>query len=192
MHLKTLITLLLFAGGASPCFAFNGRDNLQDSVKQVSIKITATEKPRVLNFDSLLNVSQPAKAQENVKPKYSGKSRITYSIKRTLANKEKTSSQATKPVVAPGSGAARNTVTNNPQIADRKLAEHEQKIDEGQIISDSTVIDESSIKTARTYLWIGCMLIVVGIILGILFGKTALLISIAGAVFVTIGYLISH
>jgi hypothetical protein len=34
------------------------------------------------------------------------------------------------------------------------------------------------------------MLIVVGVILGILFGKTALLISIAGMVFVIIGYTI--
>jgi uncharacterized membrane protein len=53
--------------------------------------------------------------------------------------------------------------------------------DEGESVSPA-------LKSSRTYLWVGIMLMVVGVILGILFGKTALLISVAGLIFVIIGY----
>jgi membrane protein CcdC involved in cytochrome C biogenesis len=55
---------------------------------------------------------------------------------------------------------------------------------------DTTVSDGKYLKTSKTYMWIGIVLVVVGIIMGILFGKTALLISLAGMVFVIIGYAI--
>jgi len=197
MYLRTLIFLLLLAGGVIPSFAFNGRNNFQDSVKRVTITITASEKPRSLNLDSLLNDSQTT--TERAEQKYSNRSLSNDDKKGTSANKENTSTQAISKLAETSQKstpkADQNKVASKiPQAIDNKpaLADHHEQIEEEQIISDSMVVDESNTKASRTYLWVGFMLIVVGVILGILFGKTALLISIAGVVFVTIGYLINH
>ena len=198
MHSKTLIILLLLVGGAMPSFAIKGRNNLQDSIKRVTIKITATEKPRVLNFDSLLQDSQTAKTIRTEKPKGIRKSFAgngSYYKKEASTNQTKTTPAALqKSAVKPILKAGQNTIAGKTQAVDNKpsFAKNKQQIEETQLVSDRTEVDESTIKTSRTYLWVGFMLIIVGIILGILFGKNALLISLAGLVFVAIGYLINH
>jgi hypothetical protein len=70
---------------------------------------------------------------------------------------------------------------------------HEEQTLEPVPINEDEKVEASepgNFKTSRAYLWVGFMLIVIGAILGILFGKTALLVSIAGMVFVIIGYTI--
>jgi len=198
MHSKTLIILLLLVGGAMPSFAIKGGNNLQDSIKRVTIKITATEKPRVLNFDSLLQDSQTAKTIRTEKPKVIRKSLAgngSYYKKESSTNQTKTTPAALqKSAVTPIPKAGQNTITGKTQAVGNKpsIAKNKQQIEEAQLVSDRTEVDESTIKTSRTYLWVGFMLIIVGIILGILFGKNALLISLAGLVFVAIGYLINR
>lgn len=156
------------------------------------MRITVSEKPRVLNFDSLLESrsTKPLKAvaikrrsnltRETSLTREAGKTPV-----RTLA-KENISKQV---AVQKGKAASRsiskkaqqsNAITSHEDTHKEELAPA-QLADEGK--SGST-----DVKTSRTYLWVGFMLMVVGVILGILFGKTALLISIAGMVFVIIGY----
>jgi hypothetical protein len=48
----------------------------------------------------------------------------------------------------------------------------------------------SSKVNSISYIWIGCFLIIAGIVLGLLFGKPAFLISFVGVVFITLGLVI--
>lgn len=197
MHLKTLFFLIVLSGGLIPSYAFNNQSTFQDSAKKITIKIIATEKPRALNFDSLINNSQAAKPAKKANLSRRKPSGSTNSNNTWVKQKNVQERQVSKPVlkILPPKKSQNAVVNQNPNFESNSspIAEHNEKIAPQQIKDDSTVIgDSADMKTARIYLWIGFMLIVVGIILGILFGKTALLISITGMIFVIIGYSINH
>lgn len=191
-------------------YAHSGKGNTQDTVKRVTIKITASERPRVLDFDSLIKSQQTAKPVSSPKPTTrsnnkssnpknsagrvpTGSPAVRKPASETLpptATRQLQTSSKTSTANAGAKAANAPSVKQNPKPS-AKAPEghtHQEEINQAQVVDEKTVIEPTDAKTSRTYLWVGFMLIVVGVILGILFGKTALLISIAGLVFVIIGY----
>jgi hypothetical protein len=184
--MRTLIIFLLLAGGLSS-HAYSRTVLVQDSVKKVTIRVIASEKPKEVDFDTLINTGK-AEARARLKTSQSLSKRVTASRAGITERKEalnkssvpkQTSSKPAKIKPVTGEASVTKQSSNN---------KHKEELDKAQVTDDKTAIEPTDIKTSRTYLWIGFMLIVVGVILGILFGKTALLISIAGIVFVVIGY----
>lgn len=190
--MRILYLLILLAGILRPAYALNGKGLVQDSIKQVTIKVTAAEKPKELSFDSLVKsrevtkpVSKPAATKA---PSLRARSTVRSSNSKNQTPSQKNSGSLTEqPSKAPSKKAvspdkSKTTVKSTSADAHEEIA-HAEVIDENNIVAPT-----NDIKASRTYLWIGFMLIVVGVILGILFGKMALLISLAGLVFVIIGY----
>jgi cobalamin biosynthesis Mg chelatase CobN len=189
MRLRTLLIFILLAGGLFQCYA---SESFQDSVKRVTVKITATEKSRALNFDSLLD-SRQAEME-----KASASSSPSKSFRRNYSSTEKVTSENTsspeKEARQQGSASRpKKRVVEKPQESQSATVQNHSENDHKEEITDdseSSASTSSNIKTSRAYLWVGIMLMVVGIVLGILFGKTAFLISLAGIVFVVIGYVV--
>lgn len=206
MKLKTLFLYLLLAVGVVPSYAVNDTGATQDSIKRVNVKIVVTQKPEELNFETLINgaakeasnterkrpksVQKPTSSQSNVSAKTAtsaGAQKPSLAVSKAdkpaiTKNKERlTTSNESKPLSKP------NAATNN---ADQDHVEELEAVQ--QVNTDVADPAKNDLKASRAYLWVGFMLIVVGVILGILFGKTALLISIAGVVFVMIGYSITQ
>ena len=181
------MTMLLW--GFTSAFAAD-ETALQDSVKKVTVRVTASEKRPAMNFDSL--ITSTTKAFE--------KNRIRHYSKASSSSNKKTANitaAKTKAVIAakPAQKASSAVITHAHADTEATVTTPE-KSDEAVLkpvpVTDDekTVAEPGNFKTSRAYLWVGFMLIVVGAILGILFGKTALLVSIAGMVFVIIGYTI--
>ncbi len=206
MYLKT--SLLLTALALSILSAFAGdKTILQDSVKKVTVRVTASEKKPALNFDSLIN-SNARVRQPNSLGQHPGVS-ISPSKKTSKEISSNTSKAGSLAKSSAGSLNARVSPTPKPaQSAPSKAIaksttdkaatvevpdNHEEETLQPVPINDDEKVEATepgNFKTSRAYLWVGFMLIVIGAILGILFGKTALLVSIAGMVFVIIGYTI--
>ncbi|MBC8053868.1 MAG: hypothetical protein H7Y13_12455 [Sphingobacteriaceae bacterium] len=185
--MRNLVLFILLASGIMPVYAVNGRGTFQDSIKRVTIRVTASEKPRALNFDSLARARQAEKDVFNSNPQAARSSSAFASANKTDL----------KTVSKPSSGkkiasAQKNKTTTSRKKSGQQITssvdDHKDEIEPEQLTVDKTSAEPENKKASRTYLWVGFMLIVVGVILGILFGKTALLISIAGMVFVIIGY----
>lgn len=189
--MRTLYLFILLAGILQPAYASNGRGLLQDSVKKVTIIVTAAEKSKELSFDSLVKsrevaipASKPAtKARRSMERSTTRSSRLKT---RTFIQKSPRSAsmQSSK---APSKKAV-NSDTLKTIIKSTAADAHDEIAHAEEIDHNDTVEPTNNVKVSRTYLWIGFMLVVVGVILAILFGKMALLISVAGTVFVIIGY----
>lgn len=187
MHLRSLLLSVMLLGSFTlpKAYAFNNGQSVSDSIRKVNIRVVALEKPKEADLDSLLLSSMPAKAPKKVSKKTRNKQEsipVNISSESQIATLN-TNQQAVE----------NDSFTEPKQVEVPKTAEAKVQADEvrnAQLTDSSATFQE--VKTARTYLWIGFMLIVVGIILGILFGKTALLVSIAGMIFVAIGYIIQH
>ncbi|MGV3509229.1 MAG: hypothetical protein ACO1N7_08075 [Sphingobacteriaceae bacterium] len=181
-----LFVMLLGSFALPKVYAFNNGQSVSDSIRKVNIRVVALEKPKVADLDSLLLSSMPAKVTKKV-------------FKKTISKQESIpvniSSESSIETFNTDQQAVESddSFTEPKQVEVPKTAETKVQADE---VRNTELTDNPAtfqeVKTARTYLWIGFMLIVVGIILGILFGKTALLVSIAGVVFVAIGYIIQH
>ena len=161
---------------------------LQDSVKKVTVRVTASEKRPALNFDSLITSNTKALEKNRIRH-YSKAS--SYSNKKTA----KLTAAKTKAVIAakPAKKAPSAVITHaDTEASVTTPGKSDEQVLKPVPVTDNekTVAEPGNFKTSRAYLWVGFMLIVVGAILGILFGKTALLVSIAGMVFVIIGYTI--
>lgn len=173
-------------------YALNGRGLLQDSVKKVTIIVTAAEKSKELSFDSLV------KSRETLKPASKPAAAKTQQLRARSAaisstSKSKTQNQKKPESLAEQTSKSPSKKAVNPDklktIVKSASADAHDEIAHAEVIDENNVAaPTNNIKASRTYLWIGFMLVVVGVILGILFGKMALLISVAGLVFVLIGY----
>ena len=187
MHLRLLLVFVMLLGSfvLPEVYAVDNGQSVNDSIRKVNIRVIALEKPKEADLDSLLLSSMPAKATNKVSKK---------TINKQESIPVKTSSELPIETLNTDQQAVESDSFTEPKQAEvPKTAEAKVQADEvrNAELTDSPATFQE-VKTARTYLWIGFMLIVVGIILGILFGKTALLVSIAGVVFVAIGYIIQH
>ncbi|MBC7914645.1 MAG: UbiA prenyltransferase family protein [Pyrinomonadaceae bacterium] len=211
MYLKTVYIFLLSLAGCLTVSTASATVLLQDTVKKVYIKVLASEKPKFATMESLEN-DAVSKKPENITPTKPTYTKSRASLKRggpafnTIskpAGVTKIAPKRLNPVSNPSKIVVNKTPVKsaqpNPNIAARDKPsnlntqqEIHNEVENAQVIDiDDTETQVSNIKTSKTYLWVGIVLVVVGMILGILFGKTALLISIAGMVFVIIGYTIT-
>lgn len=196
MRLRTLIIFLFITFGSRPIYARAAESILQDTAKKVTVKVVVSEKQSALDFDSLLNSNatvKPEKRPSRVKKSQRGEKQGSPEIRKSTQQVEK--KPASKLSRPEKSALKKSTVTSNSADRTKAVKEEEhshEEIASVQVTDDQSVVHEPDVQTSRTYLWVGFMLIIVGVILGILFGKTALLISIAGMVFVIIGYTIQR
>lgn len=75
-----------------------------------------------------------------------------------------------------------------PEIIQEKAPEISSEVNyaEDQPISDNQIKEEGSKR--NSYMWVGLVLLIVGLIIGLIFGGMAYLISIVGIVFLLMGY----
>ncbi|HEY0055339.1 MAG TPA: hypothetical protein VGB63_08290 [Pedobacter sp.] len=197
MYLKTSLLLTALALSVLSAFA-GGRTALQDSVKKVTVRVTASEKKSALNFDSLINssakVRQPNTSGQHPRPRTSLSKKTSSKVSSNTSKAGALNARVnttTKPAQSAPSKTITKSTTDKP--ASVEADNHEEETLQPVPINDDEEVEQTepgNFKTSRAYLWVGFMLIVIGAILGILFGKTALLVSIAGMVFVIIGYTI--
>lgn len=185
MHLRSLLlfTMLLGSSALSKVYACYDKP-VNDSIRKVSIRVVALEKPKEADLDSLLLSSMPAVKPRKASQKPGDIQEKSNHLSIQPEQQVKYSNNDQKQIVK--SDSDEQTQAHRTD----HVKTQSDEVRNAQLTDNPATFQE--VKTARTYLWIGFMLIVVGIILGILFGKTALLVSIAGVVFVIIGYIIQH
>ena len=167
-------------------YAANDGKSVNDSIRKVNIRVVALEKPKKADLDSLLLSSMSSETPKKV-------SKRTRDSQEHSNTRNSNSESQIKTLNTDQQAVESDSFTEPKQVEVPKTGGAKVQANEvrnTQLTDAPATFQE--VKTARTYLWIGFMLIVVGIILGILFGKTALLVSIAGVVFVIIGYIIQH
>ncbi|HEX8376197.1 MAG TPA: hypothetical protein VF602_00155 [Pedobacter sp.] len=198
MYLKASLFLTVLALSISCAFA-DDKAVLQDSVKKVTVRVTASEKKPALNFDSLINSTAPVRRPTSLgQHSRASTSPSKKTSKKISSNTSKAASLNARinTVLKPTKSVPPKTITRSnteKSVAVEAPDTHEEQTLEPVPINEDEKVEASepgNFKTSRAYLWVGFMLIVIGAILGILFGKTALLVSIAGMVFVIIGYTI--
>lgn len=131
----------------------------KDSVKHISIRVYAKEK--ALNYDSLYRAQA-----------YTNKTR----------NPDATPVEKTKPAKTPSGSKIR--LPEAP--AQRILAIHHAE--RADVRATPERIPPFSHTDKKDCFWIGAILIVAGIILGMILGRTAYLVSVVGAVFIVLGF----
>jgi hypothetical protein len=70
--------------------------------------------------------------------------------------------------------------------SNRESAENELRTANDQAVAGNHIKEERSKR--NSYMWVGLMLLIVGLIIGLIFGSMAYLISVVGIVFLLIGY----
>ena len=199
MYLKIILLLTMVPFSGVPLYSAQ-KGNLQDSVKRVTVKITATERSPSLNLDSLLRGIEAAKQERKSSTIQSRKS--SPSIVKKVTKRPSSLTRNTEPAIRTSSRIDQRPVSNTIKVEqERKSLEVEKsapeittKTEPEQIqkVDDQTIAQSKNIRASRIYLWVGFILMTIGVFLGIFFGKTALLVSIAGIVLVVIGYKITH
>ncbi|WAC42173.1 hypothetical protein [Pedobacter sp. SL55] len=174
------------------------------------VQIPADNTPIVT---SPINTVPKGKAAPANKP---GSINATTALQKQQAKSLNTKAQIPKPVVASASKKAQietkqkaveqtphtNTASNvRTAITDTTLAKPNQTSNQLNR-KDSSLAKSESIQrqnaavtngtkaSSFSYIWIGSFLIIAGLVLGLLFGKPAFLISFVGVVFVVLGILI--
>lgn len=174
----------------------------QDSVKRVYVTVVAAERSLAERFSEFegatetesgpLNTNQestPRRRTVNKKPSASSENVLSVSKaeRRNSAKAEDNSGMSIiiKKQKRENRPVSANNNTDKTEVQDKVAHTSVAADDEG-----FSATEAPAIKTSKIYLWAGMVLIVIGVILGILFGKTALVVSVAGIVFVIIGYTI--
>ncbi|WP_461788575.1 hypothetical protein [Pedobacter sp.] len=101
-----------------------------------------------------------------------------------------------------GAGSTQNTASKTTDSIspadDISISKTVQQIGEKTITTIKARKDNKELATfthsskvnSISYIWIGCFLIIAGVVLGLLFGRPAFLISFVGVVFITLGLVI--
>lgn len=198
MDIKSFFALITIAAASLQASYADGFA-LQDSVKTVYVKVVASEKVPV--------EEEPATERPEKVSVYTGKPNRASTAKKTSFSTPKTASKQTAANPRLQTSKEDNSTVSiiikkvdktAPRSIKTESAKSQQKTLEDKANTATAVSNaepalannQSILQTSRTYLWVGTALVVIGMILGILFGKTALLVSIAGIVFVIIGYTI--
>ena len=201
MDLRCFILLLIISAGNLQFSYAAIEGSFQDSVKNVYIRVRAEEKPKAVSIDSVPQTKAIAgstriytKKKYNTPTSNIPNKQVSSTTSRKAVEASwstaKSNDNATTIIIKKNAKAEVQPSSNVNSQLDGQHKDLEEEISQAQIIDDTTVSQTSNSKASKTYLWVGIVLVVVGIILGILFGKTALLVSIAGLIFVIIGYTI--
>lgn len=160
---------------------------------------TVAPKPKVISTPNPKNnivAKEKTIAKPTVKPNSTPKPVITPPIKKEEAiaktkpviKAEKEKAKAEEEILAPApiTGAAlpsNSKVETTTPDKDEAIVKTESNKDTPQLSPDGQT-------NSTSYIWIGIFLIIAGVVLGLLFGKPAFLISFVGVVFVALGMII--
>lgn len=198
-------TLLVFIAILSATFnrSYAKEAGRQDSIKRVYVTVVAAEKSLAERFSEYEQVAAAESGQANTNQE-STKRRAVYKKSQARSESVPKVSKAGYSRSAQGENNSGMSIIIKKQKPANKLVEStkstarnqnqvQDKIARTFVNADDnsfSVSEAPAMKTSEIYLWAGMVLIVMGVILGILFGKTALVVSVAGIVFVIIGYTI--
>lgn len=87
----------------------------------------------------------------------------------------------------------KKAIPNQIQKEEKPRVESKRKVDivgNANLAHNNAQIIETDKPNITSYVWIGIILIVLGIVLGMLFGRTAFLLSFIGVVFILLGIFI--
>ncbi len=136
--------------------------------------------PAVVKNEEPAKVSAPVQRKEVAKSAVVtlGKANQPVETAEVLTNKPKDIVPPETPIQV-GSQAAE-------QAKDKVVAIENSEV----IAQEVTEVNRSIAPNALSYIWIGVFLVLAGLVLGLLFGKAAFLVSFAGVVFLVLGFLI--
>lgn len=176
-------------------------------VNRVEVIVVAREK--VVNYDSIFQKSTNAAGSRQV-PKAvrvntqasTGALKQSRSSNPSLSREEKEAVPKVRlpDITKTASGAVSNTLKTNGALSVPKTAPAAssadariEKIEHPAVSQRDRETEEYIVRhnpSANTisYLWIGFVLIIGGIVLGLIFGRTAFMVSIIGVVFLIIGF----
>ncbi len=188
-------------------------DNTPKKVSKATEKtVIATKKnslPTKVTASKEITVAKAPIVAKKTSKSPSEKPKVTVSVtpKATPPTKEETKLAQNKPVIAEDKKSVEKVPTQKPVATLPKTAPTTVHTD----ISKSTEqVNNKTITTVKdkneseeientsytstvnsfSYIWIGAFLIIAGVVLGLLFGKPAFLISFVGIVFIVLGLLI--
>ncbi len=199
--------LILFSGCASKTFEWvkisprtGGKDNSSKLVvKRVDLKILLKEKnitPQIIynnefpnQEEKLFNRSLKQKIPKPISKKYKKQFR--------LKNKSELIENVPKNVVLmpEKQSKIKEAVAENSPVIE---IEEKPSFKELKAINDSKInnskkqnlVEKDKIPKKNNYLWIGLILLIIGLITGLVYGSWAYLISMAGIILLVIGYFI--
>lgn len=170
----------------SQAFAAKKSTNIITQPTPVSKATSVAKTPVFSNNakDKTQEVIAKSAADVGSKPASLSKSKVV--VTAPVLSKEQSNSQSTSEANAnPATPVKRNEVESD-KVADEYVAERmitEELNQEAQAKYSAKV-------NAVSYIWIGAFLILAGVVLGLLFGKPAFLVSLAGVVFVILSFLV--
>lgn len=146
------------------------QQNNTDSVKRVQVYVYAKEK--VLNYDSLFRAQNPGKLRF-----YTDNTETA--DKKPVNQTDSQTAETTDERLNTTAGAS----SQNTPISGQKKPEVSSQEEQNAAFSHASKTD---------YLWIGVILIIAGIVLGIILGRTAYLVSVVGAVFIVLSFTVAN
>lgn len=171
------------------------KSNRTVSTKQNSVPaaVAPKEKTIVAKVEKKAEVkpeNKPSIAKTIASPK-----KEVIPVKKTEVAQAKTTIKKEQPVIAKTASTNKPKDAAKPNVSvTREVTQvGDETITTIKAQSDNEVIakvSHSSKVNSFSYIWIGIFLIVAGVVLGLLFGKPAFLISFVGVVFITLGLVI--
>lgn len=155
-------------------------------------KITSTAKPKS-NIAAKENTIAKATAKASpipntvVPPPVKKEEAIAKAKPVVKVEKEPAKPEKEIAVPAPVTSAA---LPNNHKVETSTVPSKEEAIVKTESNKDTPQLSPDGQTNATSYIWIGIFLIIAGVVLGLLFGKPAFLISFVGVVFVALGIII--
>lgn len=206
---KVTVSFLI---GIISCAQAQITDPSKDSIRRVEVRVVAKEK--VINYDSIFRESRAAvnsvKVQKTIQPSTrAGRSRTsTHAPLKEIETPIKTIPKE-KPVTT-----AENRQKVPPMAAEVPKADPAVSVPKTTPAAGGTAAHSETIKNLPSfqqpgdsaeygrqgpssankisYLWIGFVLVIGGIVLGLIFGRTAFMVSVVGIVFLIIGFFVGQ
>jgi len=181
----------------------------KDSVRRVEVKVTAKEK--AVNYDSIFQAGGKAAGEAKIPRSVKNKIRSTKqehkqaaALSTTPIQKEKAavkeirqhSAQETELVIA-APEIKKDTVSSIAKIIPPNYKNIEtdpssSSFQRPESTDEAYTLRHSPQANKISYLWIGFVLVIGGIVLGLIFGRTAFMVSVVGIVFLIIGFYIGQ
>jgi len=157
-----------------------------------SSKVVATPKPK-----SKTPIKENAPIKTTVKPSNTTKPTATAPTKKQevvakakpVAQPKTEQKETEKEIASPAPITRATTPVPNEKVNEASNNDNDALVKADQN-SDTPQLSPDGQTNATSYIWIGIFLIIAGVVLGLLFGKPAFLISFVGVVFVALGMII--
>lgn len=183
-------------------------DNIPTVINMPAAKVRNTSARHTAKTKSIISKNKATKekvvAKSTLTVKKAPKQPAEKSIipsSPTVTQQEKAKAQ-TKPIENKSVSVKQNELTEQKTVANKASKIPDVKSTAAQVRDDTSTIVKTKNDNKETvkfiqntkansfsYIWIGIFLVIAGVVLGLLFGKPAFLISFVGAVFIVLGLL---